>query len=824
MTMKNVPMFPGQAKPSAKPKKLIGKALLEASKCRAPMTAASEKRVLCHECGRWDGAPSLHQDTDGWNGQLVLLFGQRIDEDAYLFLVRLLREAGIDDSDWVCFDAVRCVGKKKPTIKQVRACRPFLVDFLATHRPKALLAFGAIALQAATNDGSLKTITAIRGKEYHVEGLDTVIYGTYHIQDVCAGSFALSTRIKEDLLRATGRLPRLAAPSRGIPRGPVCGIDTEFMQDGRVVTVSAADRLSGTAADVSNRTQSTRILERLRSVSALRGHNIAVDLDALVRLTRKDGIRLSKLDAWLQGQDIEDSLMLSRMADENRGKGAYALEVLLRSGFKAPAWKDTEEELDLTNPLSWPTDYRVERCRMDAWAPVVLCDTFRPSAHGPIEFSHRISQTLRRIYHAGATVDRPYFDTLVRQYQQSSSKAKQTLGVLAAKAGMTEFSPTNDGHLREILFSRYKLKAEEFTKTTKLPSVNKTFLKKHKEHEFVKALLEFNEQDKRHSTYGEGLAEKFTTLTGKPGIRFRINPLGARTGRRSSEQPNAQNWPKDVRKIIVSRFRDGAVVDNDYSKLEVILFAFMANEQKLMEFFQGPNGYIAVGKELFGKTVVDGTPEYTTIKSIVLGIQYGMGAFKLAYQLWNVVGVKLSADWQEHKRQAGALREKYLNKFPGIRKYMYVQKQRLLKDQYVESLTGRRRNLPCPFGEETPGFGHLLNQSINFPIQSFASDVTGSAMVDIESALLDQYGFSYEEYHWRLLQEKYPNMPLLINEVHDDLVFDMPAPKRRDNLALITQIMKEVPTLRALCPSFTIDLNIGQKVGSRWGLDDLRGK
>ncbi len=749
-----------------------------------------------------------------------MLFGTRIDEDAYDFIRAQLHTVGIDDSAVCFYDAVRCTARRVPTIKQIRACRPFLVDFLHTHHPKVVLAFGATAIRAITNDGKLKTITPLRGKEFYV-GLPTKVFATYDPGAITAGNWSLVPRIQEDLLRSVAHLPRLRTPRKALPSGNCVGVDTEFMPDGRVVTVSAADRVSASAADVSDRTESARILERLRGASELVGHNLSVDLDALVRLTRYSAKSLP-LERWLQGKQSYDSLLLARMVDENRGKGAYSLETLLRSGHDAPEWKDTDADIDVTDPTSWPTEYRVERCRLDAWAPVVLCEKFLKEARGPIELSHRIAQTLRRVYHAGAVVDVPYFEGLVRQYQQDSSKARQTLGILAAKKGMAEFSPTNDGHIREVLFTRYKLKAEEYTKETKLPSVNKTFLKKYKDHEFVKALLEFNTQDKRHSTYGESLKKKMVEVAGKTGIRFRINPLGARTGRRSSEKPNAQNWPKDVRKIIVSRYPNGAILDSDYSKLEVILFAFMAKEHKLLEFFQGPNGYIAVGKELFSKTVQEDTDEYRTIKSIVLGIQYGMGAYKLALQLWNVVGVKLSSDWDTHCEKAAALRNGYLQKFPGIRQYMYQQKQQLLKHGYVESLTGRRRNLPCPYGEETPGFGHLLNQSINFPIQSFASDVTGSAAVDIEAAMLDKYNLTYEEYHGRLLEGAVPTMPLLINEVHDDLVFDLPVKGRRDNLALITEIMRKVPTLRALCPSFTVGLNVGQKVGSRWGLDDLK--
>lgn len=825
MTMKNVATSPDHKK---KPKKLTGARLKELSVLAAPQEYASPKRTLCHECARHTSCtdPFIHQSYDDGFPEILFLFGQRINEDEFQYLERLLHETRTPREAWTAIDAVRCPSRKAPTVKQIRACRPFLVGLVKRHRPRYILAFGSVALRAATNDGKLKKITPLRGKEYVFDGLetqDTTVYATYPLSDLL-GNHALAGRVKEDILRCrAGGLPVLQPPSQALPTGTPLGIDSEFMSDGRVVTLSAADRLSAIAADVVDGVGTARILQRLQRTSVIAGHNLSVDIDSLVRLSRERRTPIRALERWIQGRDIVDSLVLSRMVDENRGKGGYALENLLRSNHHAPQWKDTEEEIDLSNPLSWPTDYRVERCRLDAWAPVVLCSELREQARGPIELTHRVTQSLRRVYHAGARVDEDYFRTLTRGFSRDAAKAKRTLGILAGRMGFTEFSPTNDNHLRDILFTRYKLKAEEFTKESKLPSVNKTFLKKYKDHEFVKALLEFNIHDKRASTYGGGLAGKFSIGSdGLPMLRFRINPLGARTGRRSSEKPNAQNWPKDVRRIIVSRFHDGAIVDNDYSKLEVILFAYVAKEQKLLEFFQGPNGYIAVGRELFNKVVKEDTDEYRTIKSIVLGIQYGMGAFKLAYQLWNVVGVKLSSDWDTHVEKASELRERYLRKFPGIKRYMWNQKSTLLREQSVRSLSGRVRHLPCPFGEETAGFGHLLNQAINFPIQSLASDVTGAAMVDLERALLSKYKLSYEEYHWRLMTGKYPEMPLLINEVHDDLVLDMPRKGRKENLELITHIMREVPTLREICPTFKVALNVGQKVGSRWGLDDMK--
>lgn len=787
-------------------------------------------RGLCHECGRFDksGDPFVPSDPQGWTGDVLLLFGQRVSHESVGYLTSLLRVAGYRESDYCFLDGVRCYTPRTPTTFEIRACRSFFVDFVRRYQPRVVVAFGHVAARLATNDGKLKTITPIRGLEYTVAGAEderTKVYVTYDLDDTIEkGSFHHSESIKADLLRARkGGLKKLDSPTTALPQGTTVSVDTEFMPDGRVVTISAADDVRSTCYDVSNGAGTRRILAAINRAKSFCGHSVAVDLDAVLRLARETKTKLTGLETWLQGKQIFDTLALARMADENRGKGGYKLDVLLRANHHAPVWKEDERVEDLSRPDTWPEDYRVDRCRLDAWASAVLLSSTLPQARGPLELTHRITQTLRRIYHAGAAVDLAYAKKLTRTYHKDADNAKQILLQAASKFGMTEFSPTNDNDLRELLFHHLKLTGSEKTATGK-QSVNKTFLKQHKDHAVVKALLEFNTHDKRYTTYGVGLAKKFLGTGGdRLGLlRFRINPLGARTGRRASEQPNAQNFPKDVRRIIVSRWDDGCIMDSDYSKLEVILFAWTAREWKLLDFFLTGNGYIAVGKELFNKEVKEDTDEYRTIKSIVLGIQYGMGAFKLALQLWNNVGVKLSSDWEEHVECAARLRQKYLNKFPAIERYMYNQKRILLTQQAVTSLTGRVRHLPCPDGEDTPGFGHLLNQAINFPIQSLASDVTGSAMVDIESELLRQYNLTYEEYHYRLMVGKYPTMPLLINEVHDALVYDVPRRGLRDNLALIEETQKAVPTLRQLYPTFDVPLNTGRKLGYRWSDNDVK--
>jgi DNA polymerase I-like protein with 3'-5' exonuclease and polymerase domains len=63
-------------------------------------------------------------------------------------------------------------------------------------------------------------------------------------------------------------------------------------------------------------------------------------------------------------------------------------------------------------------------------------------------------------------------------------------------------------------------------------------------------------------------------------------------------------------------------------------------------------------------------------------------------------------------------------------------------------------------------------------------------------------------------------MPLLINEVHDDLVFDAPKKDLKANMRLIKDCMEKCTTLRKLIPEFDIPLRVSQSAGSHWGVTE----
>lgn len=820
-----------------------------------PLALASPTRVGCVKCGLAGACvtPYLRPFVPaGWTGKLLVV-GEAPEQledvdtgvpftDAPGELLReCWREAGLKDQDVARVYALRCKlpAEARATMAQVRACRPFLLRVIAGLKPQHVQAIGATALRALRNDGSDLNLTKARGRDIPIPGLEGVspkVRVTYDPGAILRGNTHLREKLVADL-RGVLEDRGLQLPENGAPEGDVVALDTEWAPDGRLLTVGVA---STDAACVAEPGEEAFLglgacLEGMPP-ETLAFHGTWRDVDHLVKAWP------SVVDPdWLAGKRVLDTSLLARMHDENKGPGGYQLETLLLERFQVPEWKSAthtkkDEPVDAS---AWPVELRKERCRLDAWATATLASVFHDvAAPKLIELTHRTSAVLHRVSLAGMVVDYPAFEAIRGEYTGKTTALRVGLvdeaHVLVASdlgfgpTGADEFDPDNDGHIRHLVYETLGLPVTTKTKKAGLPSVDTTTLGTLRDaHPVIPMLLDYSKASKIASTWGtwETLMRPFPDLDGVPTRRLhsQINPLGARTGRRSSQDPNFQNVPKLIRGIIRSRFPGGLIGNFDYKSLEVVLIAWLANDTKLFNYFVGGPGYIGVAKELFGAVVQKGTPQYVTTKSIVLGTHYGKGGKGIAETLWRKLDVKLKPRYVDHVEEAKRLRKAYLAKFKGIKRYFEEREHELLTTGQVVSLTGRIRHLPCPDGEQTPGYWHLRNEALNFPVQSLGSDVTGSALIDVEEALLQRSGLSLVDWHKALVANHADPTDLLCaggvlsNEVHDSLLVDMPPKRATEVTELVVEVMRKVPTLRRMFPAFTVPLEVETHVGPRWG-------
>ncbi len=458
-----------------------------------------------------------------------------------------------------------------------------------------------------------------------------------------------------------------------------------------------------------------------------------------------------------------------------------------------------------------------------------------------ITFTHQIALSLHRVGLAGAAVNLPVFHKLGKKWRQDAAKLQDQITKFALRKGMKQFRPTNDSDIRELIYKYLKYPVLDKTAKDHLPAVSKPvlqkLLKEHHKSDFIDSLIECNQKDKLASTwYGKddgkpnrkksvaSLIQPIPNRRDLGLLHFWIFPLRARTGRRTSgggeegdpESRNSQNWPPVARKVIVSRWRKSSIAICDFSRLEVVLMGWRAGDGKLLDYFLNGTGYIGVAEEFWHQKVVKDTPLYKATKALVLGLNYNMGPWKLAQDLWYKAEFKFSADWNEHCRQTKKVRKRYLRMFPGLRNYIRNRIREVIATQQVVSPTGRIRHLPH-HGPDSEGFWHIKNAAVNQPVQSFASEVTGSAIVDFEHIMLQEHNLTYKDWHRALLECPWdlPCSPVF-NEVHDELDVDLHPKTGKRDLEILVDCMQNVRSLKKLVPGFDLKLKIDVAVRKTW--------
>jgi DNA polymerase-1 len=125
------------------------------------------------------------------------------------------------------------------------------------------------------------------------------------------------------------------------------------------------------------------------------------------------------------------------------------------------------------------------------------------------------------------------------------------------------------------------------------------------------------------------------------------------------------------------------------------------------------------------------------------------------------------------RKEAGAFIEQYFNVFQGVRRYMDEIVKSAKRDGYVSTLLNRRRYLPDINASNFNQRSFAERTAMNTPIQGTAADIIKLAMVKCAD---------------RLKQEGLKSRMLL--QVHDELVFEVPADELERMKVLVPEVME----------------------------------
>ena len=391
------------------------------------------------------------------------------------------------------------------------------------------------------------------------------------------------------------------------------------------------------------------------------------------------------------------------------------------------------------------------------------------------------SAVLCRMEREGVRIDAP---TLAAQSQALGERIVR-LETEAHDLAGGPFNLASPKQIGEIFFDRLGLPVVK--KTAKgAPSTDEEVLEKLAEDYPLPAkILEHRSLSKLKSTYTDKLAALADPSDGR--VHTSYAQAVAVTGRLSSNEPNLQNIP--IRTVEGRRVREafvaspGCVIASaDYSQIELRIMAHLSGDEALIEAFrQGLDVHRATAAEVFGIGVDEVSSEQRRYaKTINFGLIYGMSAFGLAKSL----GIDNTA--------AKNYIDRYFSRYPGVRAYMDGTKALAKRQGFVQTVFGRRLYLSEINSPNGPRRAGAERAAINAPMQGTAADLIKMAMVDVRAAL-----------------DSANNGVRMIMQVHDELVFELPADQE-------AWVRSEVPRLMAGVADLAVPLLAEVGVGANW--------
>jgi DNA polymerase I-like protein with 3'-5' exonuclease and polymerase domains len=319
------------------------------------------------------------------------------------------------------------------------------------------------------------------------------------------------------------------------------------------------------------------------------------------------------------------------------------------------------------------------------------------------------------------------------------------------KGGKGQFNEDFVEHLAEEYGFPWALELRVFNKMNKIKS------------SYFDRFMEMQEDGIYYPTF-----KQHATTSARYGSDFQQLPRPKEEDEESPEDERIMYFTNIVRELVIPK-TGYAFIDDDYESLEPRVFADDAGDQPLIDIFlNGEDFYskVAIGAEkLTGVSADKKAPNFLKKvnpkarqdgKAYALGIRYGMKNVKLSYTL-NI-----------GKDEAQTIIDNYFSSFPGLKASMDKYLNQAKKLGTVTSKFGRVRHLSRAkeihrkFGDNVLDFralgrlaykhnlsmeelktirkeyNNLLNNALNFPIQSASASLVNRAAISMTRSFLEE--------------------------------------------------------------------------------------
>lgn len=397
------------------------------------------------------------------------------------------------------------------------------------------------------------------------------------------------------------------------------------------------------------------------------------------------------------------------------------------------------------------------------------------------ELEMATSEALLRMERNGVAIDA---QELARQSNDLGTRIVALEQAAYELAGQP-FNLSSPKQLGEIFFDKLGMPVVKKTPTGGRSTDEEVLEKLADDYPLPAKILEHRSLSKLKNTYTDKLAHMALPRTGR--VHTHYAQAVAVTGRLSSNEPNLQNIPvrtpegRRIRQAFIAP--PGRVIASaDYSQIELRIMAHLSGDEALLNaFHQGLDVHRATAAEVFGVALDQVSSEQRRFAKVInFGLIYGMSSYGLAKNL----GIDNQA--------AAAYIDRYFQRYPGVKRYMDDTVALAHAQGYVQTVFGRRLYLPDINGGNGPRKKAAERAAINAPMQGTAADLIKKAMVAVQNRL----------------DAAQPDV-LLIMQVHDELVFELPADKA-------DWLRQEVPALMAGVAQLKVPLLAEVGVGANW--------
>lgn len=522
-----------------------------------------------------------------------------------------------------------------------------------------------------------------------------------------------------------------------------------------------------------------QVLERMRAWLENPGaakllHNAKYDAHVFM----SEGINLAGIteDTMLQAYVLESHkrVNLQELGQRWLGRTGTTFEDLCGKGARQICFDEVAVD-QASHYASEDADFTLQLHRV--LRPQVAAD---PGLESIYQLEIKASRVLTVIERNGVGIDAHVLAMQSHELGQQLLRLENKAYELAGQP----FNLNSPKQLGEILFQRMNLPVIRKT-ASGAPSTDEDVLSKlARDYPLPELLLEYRGMAKLKSTYTDKLPKMINPATGR--VHTRYAQAAVITGRLASSDPNLQNIPvrnpegRRVRTAFVAT--QGQIVSADYSQIELRVMAHVSDDENLRRAFElGEDVHRATASEVFGVSLADVSSEQRrAAKAINFGLIYGMGEFGLASNL----GITRDA--------AKAYIDRYFARYPGVAVYMDQTRRMARELGYVETVFGRRLWLPEIRGAKGPRLAAAERAAINAPMQGTAADLIKLAMVAAQEWVEEQ-GLKC----------------LMVMQVHDELVFDVPTDE-------VETVVQNLPALMCKVATLSVPLVAEVGVGPNW--------